>query len=59
MDEDYKNTDQAEPDLLAHVTKLIDKYMIRGSQGAMQWILDRRAYGMKIIYTSTSPGNVD
>ena len=25
----------------------------------MQWILDRRAYSMKIVYTNTSPGNVD
>ena len=33
--------------------------MIRGSQGAMQWIFDSRAYSMKIQYTSTAPGNVD
>ena len=33
--------------------------MIRGSQGAMQWIFDSRTYGMKIQYTSTAPGNVD
>ena len=59
VDENYEDADQAEPDLLAHVTKLVDKYIIRGSQGAMQWILDRRAYSMKIVYTSTSPGNVD
>ena len=48
-----------EPDLLGHVTRLVDECMIRGSQCAMQWILDRRAYGMKIHYTSTSAGNVD
>ena len=33
--------------------------MARGSQGAMQWIFDRRAYGMKTHYTSKSPGNVE
>ena len=47
------------PDLLKMVTQMVDKFMIRGSQGAMQWVFDRRAYGMKIHYTSTAEGNVD
>ena len=59
VDEDHEYAEDEEPDLLALVTKMVDKCMIRGSQGAMQWIFDRRAYGMKIHYTSTAPGNVD
>ncbi|KAL8991046.1 MAG: hypothetical protein Q9169_007961 [Polycauliona sp. 2 TL-2023] len=59
VDEDHEYAEEEEPDLLAFVTQMVDKCMIRGSQGAMQWILDRRAYGMKIHYTSTAPGNID
>ena len=59
VDEDHEQPEEEEPDLLALVTRIVDKCMIRGSQGAMQWIFDSRAYGMKIQYTSTAPGNVD
>ena len=59
VDEDYEYAAEEEPDLLAMVTGMVDKCMIRGSRGAMQWIFDRRAYGMKIHYNSTAPGNVD
>ena len=47
------------PDYLSYVTRLVNQCMTRGSQGAMQWIFDRCAYGMKIHYTSTSAGNVE
>ena len=48
VDEDHEQPEEEEPDLLVLVTRMVDKYMIRGSQGAMQWIFDSRAYGMKI-----------
>ena len=59
VDEDHEYAAEEEPDLLRLVTKMVDRFMVRGSQGAMQWMLDRRAYGMKIHYTSTAAGNVD
>ncbi|KAL8819264.1 MAG: hypothetical protein Q9223_002272, partial [Gallowayella weberi] len=59
VDRDHEYAAEEEPDLLALVTSMVNKCMIRGSQGAMQWIFDRRAYGMKIHYTSTAAGDVD
>ena len=59
VDEDHEYAEEEAPDLLAFVTTMVDSCMIRGSQGAMQWIFDRRAYGMKIHYTSTSAGYID
>lgn len=41
VDEDHEYAEEEEPDLLALVTGMVDKCMIRGSQGAMQWIFDR------------------
>lgn len=38
---------------------MTDIFMIRGSHSAIQWMLDRRAYGMKIHYTSTAEGQID
>ena len=59
VNEDYEYAEEEEVDLVALVTKMVDRFIIRGSQGAMQWILDRRAYGMKIHYTSTAAGHMD
>ena len=35
MDEDHEYAAEEEPDLLASITKLVDRYIIRGSHGAM------------------------
>ncbi len=62
VDEDHEDreyNEDDEPDLLRYITRMTDAFMIRGSQCSMQWILDRRAYGMKIHYTSTAEGHVD
>ena len=62
VDEDHEDreyNEDDEPDLLRYVTRMTDAFMIRGSQCSMQWILDRRAYGMKIHYTSTAEGHID
>jgi superfamily II DNA helicase RecQ len=40
------------------VSKMTDQFMVRGSQGPMQWLLDLRTYGMKIHYNTTRPGHV-
>ncbi|KAK5020508.1 hypothetical protein LTR60_000449 [Cryomyces antarcticus] len=44
---------------LQFVTEMTDLFMVRGSHGAMQWMLDLRTYGLKIHYNTTSTGNVD
>ena len=59
VNEDYEYAEEEEMDLIALITKMVDRFIIRGSQGAMQWILDRRAYRMKIYYISTAAGHVD
>ena len=37
----------------------MDQFMVRGTRGPMQWMLDTRTYGLKIHYNTTSPGHVD
>ena len=55
--EERKNDE--EPDVLGQVTKMMDRFMVRGSQSPMQWMLDRRAYTFKIQYTETAQGKAD
>ena len=40
------------------VGRMTDQFMVRGSQGPMQWLLDLRTYGMKIHYNTTQPGHI-
>ena len=40
------------------VVLMVDKFMVRGTDSPMQWILDLRTYGLKIHYNSTTPGHV-
>ncbi|OAL42723.1 hypothetical protein IQ07DRAFT_466806, partial [Pyrenochaeta sp. DS3sAY3a] len=44
---------------LQFVQEMMDKFMVRGSHGPMQWMLDLRTYGLKIHYNTTSQGHVD
>jgi hypothetical protein len=37
---------------------LMAKFMVRGTYGPMQWILDLRTYRLKVHYNSTTPGHV-
>lgn len=37
----------------------MDRFMVRGSHGPMQWILDLRTYGLKFHYNTTSDGHID
>ena len=37
----------------------MDQCIIRGTYGAMQWILDLRTYGLKIHYNTTAEGSID
>jgi hypothetical protein len=37
----------------------MDRFMVRGSHGPMQWMLDLRTYGLKIYYNTTSRGHVE
>lgn len=40
------------------VKKMTDAFMVRGTAGPMQWILDLRAYGMKVAFNTTAEGHV-
>ena len=40
------------------VIKMMDSFIVRGTASPMQWILDLRAYGMKIAFSTTSEGHV-
>jgi superfamily II DNA helicase RecQ len=44
---------------LDHVKSMMDEFMVRGSKGPMQWMLDLRTYGLKIHYNTTSRGHVE
>jgi hypothetical protein len=43
---------------LQFVQQMMDRFMVRGSHGPMQWMLDLRTYGLKIHYNTTSLGHV-
>jgi hypothetical protein len=44
---------------LDYVKTMMDEFMVRGSKGPMQWMLDLRTYGLKIHYNTTSHGHVE
>ena len=44
---------------LQFVQEMMDQFMVRGSHGPMQWMLDLRTYGLKIHYNTTSRGHVE
>jgi hypothetical protein len=44
---------------LQPVQQMMDRFMVRGSHGPMQWMLDLRTYGLKIHYNTTSRGHVE
>ena len=44
---------------LQFVERMMDRFMVRGSHGPMQWMLDLRTYGLKIHYNTTSRGHVE
>ena len=44
---------------LEYTTEMMDQFMVRGTKGPMQWMLDLRTYGLKIHYNTTSQGHVD
>jgi hypothetical protein len=41
------------------VQEIIDKFIVRGSYGLIQWMLDLRTYRLKIYYNTTSRGHVE
>ena len=45
--------------ILQEVKGMMDRFMVRGSHGPMQWMLDLRTYGLKIHYNTTTEGHVD
>jgi superfamily II DNA helicase RecQ len=60
----YENGASASPrrrpkGCLQLVQQMMDRFMVRGSHGPMQWMLDLRTYGLKIHYNTTSRGHVE
>lgn len=71
--ENYENHDNHEAEVLQFtqiqrrrprrsfrqwLASMVDTFMVRGTHGPMQWILDLRTYGLKVHYNSTTPGHV-
>jgi len=61
---DTDSVDDAEAPANRHgvigaVAQMMDRFMVRGTNGPMQWMLDLRTYGLKIHYNTTSHGHVD
>lgn len=44
---------------LQWVQAMMDRFMVRGTHGPMQWMLDLRTYGLKVHYNTTSRGHVE
>lgn len=38
---------------------MMDKFMVRGTKGPMQWMLDLRTYGLKVHFEATIEGEVE
>ncbi len=58
-DTDSELEHEKRPECLELVQKYMNKFMIRGTNGAMQWMLDLRTYGLKIHYNTTAEGSID
>ncbi|KAK3620761.1 hypothetical protein LTR56_020750 [Elasticomyces elasticus] len=41
------------------VQQMVRTFMARGTAGPIQWLLDLRAYGLKIHYNTTAIGHVN
>jgi hypothetical protein len=37
---------------------MVNKFMIRGTHGPMEWMLDLRGYGMTINFNTTIEGKI-
>ena len=68
ISENDSESDRNSPDIsesdndqkpLDRLTKLVDRFMIRGSHSPIHYILDLRAYGLKIARESTTSGQID
>ncbi|KIV98356.1 uncharacterized protein PV09_09802 [Verruconis gallopava] len=44
---------------LDFVNDMMDQFMVRGTKGPIQWMLDLRTYRLKIHYNTTSSGHVE
>lgn len=56
---DDKEPPESRHGVIEAVAQMMDRFMVRGTNGPMQWMLDLRTYGLKIHYNTTSPGHVD
>ncbi|PYH28097.1 putative telomere-associated RecQ helicase, partial [Aspergillus neoniger CBS 115656] len=41
-----------------HVESMVRKFMIRGTHGPMQTLLDWRTYGLRVHYNTSTPGHI-
>jgi hypothetical protein len=57
---DSSRTHQRRPKgRLQNVQEMMGRFMVRGSHGPIQWMLDLRTCGLKIHYNTTSRGHVE
>jgi hypothetical protein len=59
FDDDSAPSPRRPKGCLQLVKQMMDQFMVRGSHGPMQWMLDLRTYRLKIHYNTTSRGNVE
>src|SRR6186713_1535079 len=57
-DREDEESGRKEIGCIAYVQRMMNKFMVRGTHGPMQWMLDLRTYGLKIHYNTTAEGNV-
>lgn len=40
------------------MTSMMDRFMLKGTHGPMEWMLDLRTYGLTIHYNTTASGHI-
>lgn len=58
-EEEISQEAEQERGVIKATKEMMDRFMVRGTNGPMQWMLDLRTYGLKIHYNTTVGGNVD
>lgn len=53
-----QDTPPARPAAIHYLRDMMDRFMIRGSLGPMDWLLSLRTYGLKIHFTTTAEGHI-
>lgn len=46
-------------DRIVRARTMILRFMVRGTCTPMEWMMDLRSYGLKIVYNTTKPGHIE